>query len=45
VQQSGYLVEHIEIDGNTAFVLADAPGLTWVELHLLRHPDGAWQLE
>lgn len=45
VQQSGYLVEHIEINGDSAFVLADAPRLNWVELRLLRHPDGAWRLE
>lgn len=42
-QQSGYLVEHVTIDGDMAYVIADAPGLNWVELRLLRQA-GEWRL-
>ncbi|MBN2146304.1 MAG: hypothetical protein JW726_02905 [Anaerolineales bacterium] len=43
VQTRGYQVERIEIDGNTAYVLAGDSGLTWVELRL-QSLDGGWEL-
>lgn len=43
VQEAGYEVDWVEIEGDTAYVLADAPGLEQRELRLTRQ-GGGWAL-